>query len=50
MLLYSLLPLGGIVLLLKLGGIIGNYLTLALAASTAFIIIFFETALFSWLI
>jgi len=34
MLLYSLLPLGEIVLLLKLGGIIGNYLTLALAAST----------------
>jgi len=34
MLLYSMLPLGEIVLLLKLGGIIGNYLTLALAAST----------------
>ncbi len=34
MLLYSILPLGEIVLLLKLGGIIGNYLTLALAAFT----------------
>ena len=34
MLLYSILPLAEIFILLKLGGILGNYLTLALAAST----------------
>ncbi len=34
MLLYSILPLAEIFILLKLGGVLGNYLTLALAAST----------------
>ncbi len=36
-LLYSLVPLSEIFLLIYLGGIIGNYLTLALAASTGLI-------------
>ncbi|MBA7673709.1 hypothetical protein ES703_81912 [subsurface metagenome] len=36
-LLYSLVPLAEIFLLIYLGGVIGNYLTLALAASTGLV-------------
>ena len=40
LLLYSLIPLGEIFFLLYLGGKLGNYLTLALAATTGFIGVF----------